>query len=73
MSTRLSTFLSKPRRHTSLFPRSSLLCGPDWGLDHSYPDGDVNNDVWIPGSTSLSATYDDGVTTGTIDFTFSYT
>ena len=45
----------------------------DWGLDHSYGDGYVNNDIWIPGSTSLSVTYDDGVTTGTIDFTFSYT
>ncbi len=45
----------------------------DWGLQHTYPAGDVSNDIWVPGATSFSATYADGDTTGTINFYFSYT
>ena len=36
-------------------------------------DGYVNNDVWIPRARSLSVTYDDGLTTGMINFAFSCT
>ena len=46
----------------------------DWGINHAVGDGYVNTDTWVPGSTSLSVTYNepDNDTTGTIDFTFSY-
>jgi hypothetical protein len=51
----------------------SCFVALDWGLQHSAGDGYASDDVWTPGATSLSATYDDpGVETGTIDFTFSY-
>jgi hypothetical protein len=46
----------------------------DWGLQHDAGHDDyTSNDVWTPGATTLSASYDDpGVESGAISFTFSY-
>ena len=46
----------------------------DWGLQHDAGhDEYTSTDVWTPGATSLSASYDNpDVESGTISFTFSY-
>jgi hypothetical protein len=50
-------------------------CSVSWsfGFDHSAAaSSDISSDVWSPGLTTLSATYDNGSSHGTIDFTFNY-